>query len=321
MLENRWIGYKRYYALKHNIGEYDYFNNQMIGLSKMFSLDEEQRCWLSFLFSLSYSIPTTWILFFEFPYYNNFSIKKFSKFWLENKKKLIFSSDRTKVKNFDLPPKMVESYKRVMGANQIDTVQKSLVYGDKHSSYNKLYALCNEFYYFGRFSIDLYVETTTKLLGLDVELDKMNWNNKTNESIRNGLLYTLAMDEYVTQHHQKPKKELTKQDFALLDNSLKNLIKQIKNDFLTDSWIVCACLCSWKKMFWGVRYPGYYLDRQLEQLKQIEELNPDVSFLPIWELRKQTMDNKYLGELQGWSGIRKELLQDFMKTGKIIAKP
>ena len=317
LLENRWKGFKSYFYKEYDCGEYNYFNLQIKEISKIFNFTNEEKCWFAYLFSICYCLPTAWILFYEFPSYKKINAKEFEKYWNETKKKLVFSSDKAKVKNFDMPPKMIESYKTIMGINQFDRVQKSLVLGDKQTSYNNLYALCDKFYNFGRFSIDMYVETLTNILELEVEMPKVNWKDSSNESIKNGLLYALALDEYITLHHKKPEKILQKEDFDYLDLMLEKLYKQIDNEVKVDKWVVCAVLCGWKKMFWGVRYVGYYLDRQLEQTLLTEELNSDIPFLPIWKTRKELLDNNYLGEVNGWKGIRKEKITEFINTGNL----
>lgn len=62
-------------------------------------------------------------------------------------------------------------------------------------------------------------------------------------------------------------------------------------------------LCEFKEMLAGGFYPGAGHDEEMDYIKQ-SSLKFDNT--PIYEARKRVFNEKYLGELNGWHGIRKE---------------
>jgi len=76
-------------------------------------------------------------------------------------------------------------------------------------------------------------------------------------------------------------------------------------------------LCAYRKFFKGSRYNGYYLDRMLEEVIYMKKYYPNVSE-QIFEIRKRNFDKKYLGELNGWNGIRKECKKLYRDYGVIM---
>jgi hypothetical protein len=58
-----------------------------------------------------------------------------------------------------------------------------------------------------------------------------------------------------------------------------------------------TCLCSFKKLFRVKhgRYLGYYLDRQAEEISQCERDGWfGIDWQPMWDARKETLNNKLL---------------------------
>ncbi|HRT03575.1 MAG TPA: hypothetical protein P5513_06510 [Candidatus Diapherotrites archaeon] len=53
---------------------------------------------------MSYCGPTAYYMFSEFPDYKNVEIKEINDWWNDKKSKLLFQTDRAKVKNFNKVP-------------------------------------------------------------------------------------------------------------------------------------------------------------------------------------------------------------------------
>jgi hypothetical protein len=133
-------------------------------------------------------------------------------------------------------------------------------------------------------------------------------------SHRNGLLYALA------QEHDLDRK-LSRADYARLESQAREIIEETRNRFpelahVVDYFTMETCLCSFKKIFreHHGRYLGYYLDRQAEEIMQVEKdgwygIDWDV----LWQARNETIDLR----LDDKRGINKERFSSFLRTGKL----
>jgi hypothetical protein len=78
-----------------------------------------------------------------------------------------------------------------------------------------------------------------------------------------------------------------------------------------------TCLCSYKKIFRKTngRYLGYYLDRQSEEITQIEKDGWNgVDWNVLWQAREEVLLKKLS---QKHAKIQKEKFPLFLETGKI----
>jgi hypothetical protein len=76
-----------------------------------------------------------------------------------------------------------------------------------------------------------------------------------------------------------------------------------------------TALCSFKKLFRtrDGRYLGYYLDRQAQEIKKVEKDNwTGIDWQPMWDARKETLDNQYLT-----NSVNKTKMEIFMDSGVI----
>lgn len=67
-----------------------------------------------------------------------------------------------------------------------------------------------------------------------------------------------------------------------------------------------TCLCDFGSLLKGHYYPGHDIDQMMSQL------GPASAF---WRLRRATFRPEHLGEIGGWSGIRKGLLRRYADSG------
>ena len=76
-------------------------------------------------------------------------------------------------------------------------------------------------------------------------------------------------------------------------------------------------ICSFRNLFKNARYGGFHHDRQLQVIKEYEKVLPEYEYLwkECYDLRKTMFDKRFLGELNGWNGIRKERKKLWLTTG------
>lgn len=298
-MKDRIAHYTAYHVGMMNIGDCDPHNMALEYIADRFELNSEQRFWLSFLFQSCYSATTAFYVLNEFPDYENVDIRRFQKWWNENKKRLLFQTDRTKVRNFDKFIPMFESYRQMVGKSQKQFFE-SMVVGESRETYDVIYKRCSNIYYIGRFSLFLYLESIYRLTNLPMTPTGLDLPNA--ESCRNGLCYVLGLDDWV-------RAKLTKEQYQYLDKRLDELVTSMMWEFPElpiDHWNVETSLCAYKKLYWKTRYLGYYIDRQQEEIAIMEKNVPEgVCWDVLWQFRKEYFNHKWLGELHDWSGIRK----------------
>ena len=146
--------------------------------------------------------------------------------------------------------------------------------------------------------------------------EKFDWNN--GQTCTEGMLHALGLDD-VVEHFDKGKHRLKPQILHTLDGNLTRLVTELREEGLPEDY-VCdyeSNLCAYRKYFKGTMYLGYYLDRQLEELRTLEKRQP--SWYNLWQtlyqLRKEIYPVELLGEIGGWNGVRKHLMKNFLTEG------
>ena len=112
----------------------------------------------------------------------------------------------------------------------------------------------------------------------------------------------------------------------MLDASLKITTDALQRQFPQKKWniiYVSSDLCSFRKLFKGVRYQGYYVDRQQEEIQTLQHNYPEFKNIWefIWDCRRKHINNQLLGELNGWNGIRKDRCKLFLEHGYVGSDP
>ena len=318
--KSRWDDYKHYHLRMISIGDCDPAYPALNYLVSRFELNEEQRYWIAYLYSCCYCVPTVYYIYNEFPDYENVDVRRLAWWWKNNKNKLLFQTDRAKVKNFDLFVKMFESYMDHVGESQKKTFE-SFQGKTLQETYNNLYDFCGDFYYFGRYTLFLYLESIYTLTGLPMEPTGLDLKNA--ESCRNGLCYALGQDNWVKFHGDQGKnwKGLNDEKYNFLNENLSGLVNELKEENPKGGinyWNIETSLCAYKKLFWKSRYLGYYIDRLMVEIKIMEEsVKEGVDWSVLWDFRKEFFNKKYLGEFGGWKGIRKKMFGYGLYEGTI----
>jgi hypothetical protein len=318
--KERWEGYLKYHALMCRTGDCDPAYPMVMWLAKRFALDTEQRYWLAFLYSCCYCLPTAWAMFTAFPSYQECTEEAFARYWQYNKPTLLFETDRAKVKNFDAILPMLASYRKIVGTSQDGFYRRAAWSGsvmgmyDPYVAYERVYAACSQFYYFGRFSLFLLLEVVNLLTQLSILPKTMDL--RLAESPRNGLCYALGKDDWVTLHSRLPYRKI---DYNYLQEKLLELpdaVAKAYPDVPNTIWRIETSLCGYKKLWWESRYLGFYIDRAQVELATVAARYAEMDWQPAWDFRRRYHPQAFLGEMSGWFGVRKEKLSLFATTGK-----
>ncbi|MCK4526213.1 hypothetical protein KAW18_02480 [candidate division WOR-3 bacterium] len=315
--KERWDGMKDYIARMIYNNECDPSYPCLNYICDRLELNLEQRYWLAYLYSLTYCAPSAYYIFNEFPDAENVNVQRMERWWRANKSKILFQSDRAKVKNFDKFVPSYVSYHELVGDSQVEFFRKFKSTKNLEQRYNEVYRETSKIYYFGRFTLFNYLESLNEIT--DLELRPTGLNLREAESCRNGLCYGCGLDDMITLHHKKPKTPI---NYDLLQDKLLQLKKELQEEnpeLNITFWNIETALCSLKKLFWSTRYFPYYIDRQLEELNTMESnIKDGVEWSLLWDFRSEFFDPWFLGELNGWKGIRKERMNIFKDTGRLV---
>jgi hypothetical protein len=246
-------------------------------LADRFELNESQRYWISFLYGTNYCAPTTFLMYNEFPDFENVDINRLKIWWDLNKNNLIFQTDRLRIKtNNQFIPSFI-SYKNLTKGNQQNYYGQA---NNWNECYDKITAIKN----FGRFSAFNYLDILNQITNVKYAPKYLNMLEA--ESCRNGLCYAIGKDDWVD-------KKMTQSIAKYLHNSFIDIL----NSHTGNIYQIETTLCAYKKYRKKQRYIGYYIDRMK---KEIETMNTrftsGVAWEALWQFRKETFDKKYLTE-------------------------
>jgi hypothetical protein len=272
-----------------------------------YELNIEQRYWIAFLYGTNYCVPTTFYIYNEFPDFENVDVARLENWWLNNKDKLVFQTDKLRVKSNNQFVKCFESYRELIGNRTQDEAFKKL------ENYDEVYEFAKNIYTFGRFSLFNYIEALNKLAKVDVYPPTIEL--KDAESSRNGLCYAVYKENLIQS-------KLTNIDIDVLQQSLDGLFFELTEkypEFLVTFWNVETVLCAYKKLHLGRRYVGYYIDRQQEEILKLQSSVKDgVDWSVLWDFRREFFNHSLLGEYHGRQGIDNKKLKVYKEYKKIL---
>lgn len=274
---------------------------------------------LSWLLAITYNEITT-ILVDEL-----LKKKSFKEIWEENKGQLQFGSAKKYAKNNDQFLGLIKDFSIETGGSPISWLN-NCQRGDGQQTYREIQKNLLGIKNCGRFSSDLFLETIIYLkdyLKINVEEPtSIDWKNCAN--LTSGIFNIFYEDEKANEYDKT--KKLSKQDELYLTGKLEEIQKRIIETYPeqdAEISLFIGKICSFRNLFKNARYGGFHHDRQLGVIKFYEKEFPQYDYLweECYELRKSMFDERFLGELHNWEGIRKERKKLWLKTGKTGAEP
>lgn len=299
------VPFAKYHAASIEIGDVDPSYAMLRYLCDRFELNIEQRFWLAFLYATCYCGPTVYYIYNEFPDFENVDEGRLKRWWEENKEKLYFQTDRRRIKSNDQFVQIFRSYKEKIGGvsqriffNSLKSPHPDPVERLYHT-YEIAWNEMSDLYQFGRFSMFLYLEAVHVVTGFPMLPRSMDI--KDAESCRNGLAYALQRPQFLTGDG----KTLSHLEMLVMQNEFDLLVKRLREeDPRNNVWNIETTLCAYKKYVRGDRWVGYYLDRQHDEIKFLEESVKDgVDWSVLWDYRMETYKHDHLKEIQWLSRL------------------
>jgi hypothetical protein len=280
-------------------------------------LNKTKRTILSFWYSICDNVPTAVFL------YNNIDLRNATEeslemFWENYKDKLIFQRDRRWVRIANQFVGICLDFKDKW--YPIGETMKPLVQAD--NSFEAILKAFSKLRYQGRVSSYSFLDALTATGVIPTQQpEKFDWNN--GQTCTEGMLQALCKDDEAYRF-KKGKNRLDKATCEMLDEALCRLKKELREEYpdLPQDNIddYESSLCVFRKYMKGMMYYGYYIDRQLGELKKLEKtLGAETKGIcdELYTIRRQVYKDSMLGELHGWDGVRNHLMGNFLKTGVI----
>lgn len=267
-------------------------------------LSLEDRADLCYFFAITYCVESAIVMYFA----RDLILQNPIAWARENKKKIVFQSDRKYIKMLDAFEKCTSFWVN----HREDILHISL---QEPFDLTLLIPIVEKWEYFGRFSAYLFLETVAQVFNCTVLNADMDWEH--GNTATSGLLNLYGYDKFANQFDktQKLPEGFTQERMQRMVEPVLNMIE--KNGGNANITFVETSLCAYRKFFKGSRYNGYYLDRMLEEIIEMQNNFPQIS-KELLELRASLFDVKYLGEISGWSGIRKECKKLYKEQGIIL---
>lgn len=274
---------------------------------------------LCFLMLATYNEITCLLMYRLLAEENHYQI------WGNYKEKLLFGSARKYAKNNDQFCGLMDDWNRVTRGMPYKWL-KSLELPSETDTYRNIQYKLKTIKNVGRFASDLFLETVVYLKDyLNIRITEpvsIDWVNCAN--LTSGIYNIFYEDERANEFDRT--KKVTEAEKKYLTSRLRIIQREIQNTYPeqdAEVSLFIGKICSFRNLFKNARYGGFHHDRQLGVIRQYEKDFPE--FKTLWDecydLRAEMFPDRFLGEIHGWYGIRKERKKLWLTTGKTGAEP
>lgn len=292
--------------------------------AKKYHLSNDDKIVLIWYHSVTYSEISAVYLFHRLNW-RTITKSQVKDFWGTYKPSICFSSSRRYAKNMDWFVPLMDSFMRAIKRKPFkwfsDVIKDTK---DPVQRYNALWNEMSRWGFMGNFSISQFLVCFIEMYSQGIfpyelaEDPGINWYKGAN--MTSGLLNALYLDEEANRFDKSG--YLDPNLIPVLDNGLlivQDLFAQKYPDDNSSFADITPRICPFRNLFKKSRYGGYHHDRQLEQLYAMQEgqLADDQIADSLFELRSEIYPSVFLGEVNGWRGIRKERKKLFVEKGLI----
>lgn len=238
--------------------------------------------------------------------------------WDEWKDRLDFGSARKYAKNMDWFPELMYQFLNITKKKPYNWLKQFDV-GTPEENYLALQKALLKIEYVGRFAADLFLESVSYLsdylsIGFR-EPFKLDWKNCSN--LTSGLLNIFYKDEEANLYDKTKTLPVPEQELVTYLKRVQKEIQKTYPEQESDINKFIGKICSFRNLFKSARYGGFHHDRELGVLVEYEKTVPEYKKLwkRVYALRDEMFDDRFLGEKNNWTGIRKERKKLWLKEG------
>lgn len=281
----------------------------------LFHLNKDEIVYIFWLLSCTYSEITS---VFLFVFFKNYKIG-YTDFWECYKNQINIGSARKWVKNKDLFPDLMNDFDKITNKKYFIWV-KQFVKTDPIETYKNIHKNLETIKNCKRFASDLFLQVFVHrpdYFGFKtVQPIELDWENCDN--LTSGIYNIFYQDKKANDFDVYGK--VSSKDKKWLTEKLKeiqNRIIELYPDEDPSIYNFVTKICSFRNLFKNARYAGFHHDRELGVIIEYQKNFPEFSSLwkICYEIRKRIFQHRFLGELNGWYGIRKERKKLWLKYG------
>ncbi len=248
-------------------------------------LNIEQRYWFCFLYANTYQLPTAWVLFNEFPDYENVPQARIEAFSRENIGRLPYQKDQKWLRG-NLG-QTFKSYRENLSyfkqADWFALCQRS----NGINNFTELWvAVLKGFYKFGRYTAWFYLQALKEVCGLALEPTSLMLSFDSSRTHRQGLCLALGLPTETSNG-------VLDASAAFILDIVRTKVSGMNNlPVQPDYFSMETSLCSFKKLFrlQQGRYLGYYHDRFSEDImKTTGAMWPGINWKLFWDFREECL--------------------------------
>lgn len=289
---------------------------------KRYVKDKDDAVMMCWYMSATYNEVTCILLheIFDWRSVNPRTVKEYcNDFWAEYKPLLEFGSSRMYAKNMDWFPVLMDRFIRKTKKHPYDWLISVSTASSPIDAYLNLYSSIENMKYTGRFATDLFMESVLylqKYFGLRyTEPSKLDWKKCSN--LTSGLLNIFYEDEAANEFDKSGKLVFPEKELSKKLMQVQRQISFVYPDQEDDINLFVGKICSFRNLFKASRYGGFHHDRELGWLNNYKQILPQYEQLwnRIFKLRRLMFDERFLGELHDWEGIRTERKKLWLKKG------
>lgn len=266
-------------------------------------LTPQQRYDLAFLFSMCYSVPSAIIML------NACNSCVQIEPLITVKPDIIFQSDR---KYMRMKDNFERGVKYFVENNSDYEKFKNDVCVEGWIGLAQAIKKVESWVMFGRFGAFLFLETLLALEDVRVIDTTIKWAH--GDTATSGIMNLFGKDSEANLFDKTNKLLIKTEQLDYYLSVVKTALKKAGCD--TNITEIETSLCAYRKFYKGTRYNGYYLDRMLEEIHNVEQEHKGIA-KELYEGRCNNFNAKYLGEISGWDGVRKEEKKRYLLTGRI----
>lgn len=271
-------------------------------------LNVSQQFWLCWLYACTYNVATAWVIFNEFPDYENVDVERLAAFDRSNKGRLPYQKDQKWLRGHLAP--MYSSLREQCGDN-LDAYW-ARHYGDFKSAWKAVMSL----HKVGRYTAWMFLQAMHEVCQLEIEPDTLELNHDSSQMHRGGLCLALGLDDWAEKGRKFSAAEL-----AQLELQATCLLVDVQDNFkdLTvirpNFYSMETALCAFRKLFRRDRgrYLGYYLDRWADDIKATSAKDwPGIDWELLWECRLDGLPKYFCRS----TGVDKSQFSVFLDSGE-----
>lgn len=240
------------------------------------------------------------------------------EFWDTHKPVLEFGSSRKYAKNMDWFPQLMGDFIRLTKRKPFKWLMQQQG-ASPIASYRNLVSAVMNIPHVGRFAADLFLESVMylqELFGISYkEPSKLDWKRCSN--LTSGLLNIMYLDQEANEFDKTGKLPVSEEDLRKELKTVKQAIQASYPEQDNEINLFIGKICSFRNLFKGTRYGGFHHDRELGWIRLYQQRFPEYDHLwkRLYKLRRIMFPKRFLGELNGWDGIRPQRKKLWLKEG------